>query len=724
MFRLFKYVKPYTGWILLAIVLLFAQANLNLMVPDYLSEIVDTGIQQGGIENAVPEAIRQSEMERLNIFTTPENQSLILGNYTLINNSSADYNKYLNDYPVLENESIYVLNDIKKVDLDVLNPIMAKPLLITYTIEKIMANSSQASEMGIDFGFNITALPPGTDLFVMLSHLPAEQLDQLKNEINQSFAALGDSMVIQAAIMKVSDEYQALGMNTDKIQTKYIIKIGLLMLLVTLGAAFCAISVSFIASRTAAGMAKDIRSDVFMKVESFSNTEFDKFSTSSLINRSTNDITQIQTVTMMVIRIAFYAPILGAGGVIRALNKSTTMWWIIGIAVLLLVIAIFIVFLVSLPRFKILQKLVDRVNLVARENLSGLMVVRAFNMQKFEETRFDKANKNLTKTTLFINRIMVIMMPFIMLVMNGLVIAIIWEGSHQVADSNMQIGDMMAFMQYAMQIVFSFLMMTMMLIVLPRASVSASRISEVLKTETVIKDLEYPQKFSESFNGSIEFNNVSFRYPGADDDVLHNINFTAYPGQTTAFIGATGAGKSTVVNLIPRFYDVSTGSILIDGKDIREVTQKDLRDKIGYVPQKSSLFSGTIKSNMLFADENADEETIQSAIEIAQATEFVASKEKGIDAEIAQGGTNVSGGQKQRLSIARALVKKPPIYILDDSVSALDFKTDAALRKALKKYTADSTLLMVTQRVSTIKNAEQIIVLDEGKIVGKGTHKD
>ncbi len=500
--------------------------------------------------------------------------------------------------------------------------------------------------------------------------------------------------------------------------------IGVLMLLVTLLSGTCTIIVGYLSARTAAGLARDLRRNVFQRVESFSATEFDKFSTASLITRSTNDITQIQMVVIMMMRMVFYAPIIGIGGVIRAIGKSANMWWIIALAVVVLLGLILTVFSIALPKFKIIQSLIDRLNLVTRENLSGMMVIRAFNMQGFEETRFDKANKDLTSNSLFINRVMVIMMPVMMLVMNGVTLLIIWVGAHQVAQSSMQVGDMMAFMQYAMQIVFAFLMLAMMFIILPRAAVSGDRIADVLETEPVIKDPQDPKQFSEPFKGTVEFRNVSFRYPGAEEDVLHNISFTAQPGQTTALIGTTGSGKSTIVSLIPRFYDVTEGAVIVDGTDIREVTQHELRDRIGYVPQKGTLFSGTIESNLLYGDENASDEELKIAADIAQATEFISTNPEGMQTEVAQGGMNVSGGQKQRLAIARALVKKAPIYIFDDSFSALDFKTDAALRKALKEHTGASTMMIVTQRIATIKNAEQIIVLDEGKIVGKGSHEE
>ena len=725
MIKLAKFTKPYLLMILLAILLLFAQANLDLALPDYLSRIVNTGIQQGGVENAAPEAIRQSEMNRVAIFISAEEKDSILADYTLVDKNSPDYDKYVTKYPILEKESIYVLNEIDQTELDRINPIIGKAFLTVSGIEQVLADPSKASQMGAAFGgMDLSKLPPGTDLFTILGQLPADKLSQITDAVNKRFEALGDKMIAQAAVSSVKAEYKALGMDTDKLQNDYIMNVGGWMILLTLLSVVCTIIVGYLAAQIAAGMARDIRREVFKKVESYSSTEFDKFSTASLITRTTNDVTQIQMVIFMMVRMVFYAPLLGIGGLIKVITKDSPLSWLIVVAVVTLIGLIMTVFSLSLPKFKIIQKLVDRINLVARENLSGMMVVRAFNMQGFEEERFDKANLNLTSVSLFINRVMVVMMPMMMLIMNGLSLAIVWYGAHQVAEANMQVGDMMAFLQYAMQIVMSFLMLSMMFIILPRASVSGDRIAEVLEIEPKIHDPKEPKKFPSPFKGTIEFRNVSFRYPGAEEDVLHDINFTAQPGQMTAFIGSTGSGKSTIINLIPRFYEVSNGAILVDGVDIREVTQHDLRDQIGYVPQKSALFSGTIESNLLYADKNASPEMLKSAIEISQAAEFVNSKPEGIAAEISQGGTNVSGGQKQRLSIARAMVKKPPIYILDDSFSALDFKTDAALRRALKAQAANSTLMVVTQRVSTVKNAEQIIVLEEGKIVGKGTHQE
>jgi ATP-binding cassette subfamily B protein len=725
MMKLLKYTKPY-GWMLFfSIALLFGQANLDLALPDYLSRIVNTGIQQGGVENAMPNAIRASEMDKVVIFLNAQDKEDILASYTLIDDSSSDYATYLETYPALANEPIYVLNDIEQSEIDRLNPAMAKALLTVSGIQKALEDPEAAAQMGGAFGgFDPSQLPPGMDLFTMLGKLPADKLAQITDSVDEKFSALGDAMIVQAGVAVVKTEYEALGMDTEAIQNSYILNVGAWMILLTLLSGVCTIIVGYLSAKIAAGMARDIRRDVFQTVESYSSTEFDKFSTASLITRTTNDVTQIQMVVMMMVRMMFYAPLMGIGGIIKVVTKDSPLSWIIGVAVLTLISLIVVIFSLSLPKFKLVQKLTDRINLVSRENLTGMMVIRAFTMENFEERRFDVANKDLTAVSLFINRVMVVMMPLMMLIMNVMLLSIIWFGAKEVADANMQVGDMMAFMQYSMQIVMSFLMLSMMFIIIPRASVSADRIYEVISTVPHIHDPKEPKKFPEQFRGSVEFRNVSFRYPGADTDALENISFTAKPGQTTAFIGSTGAGKSTIVNLIPRFYEVTGGSILVDGVDIREVTQHDLREKIGYVPQKSALFSGTIESNLLYADKNATSEMLQSAIEIAQAKEFVNEKPEGMQTEIAQGGGNVSGGQKQRLSIARAIVKKPPIYILDDSFSALDFKTDSALRRAFKEKAKDSTLLVVTQRVSTIKNAEQIIVLDEGQIVGKGTHNE
>ena len=685
MFKLAKYLKPFTALIIIAILLLFVQAMSDLSLPDYMSNIVNKGIQQGGILNAVPKAMRQSTMDKLTIFMSDNEKSEVLKSYTLIDKSNADYDKYIKDYPILATEPVYTLNDIDKTEVDIINPIIGKAFLAVSGIEKAKTEA--------------------------------------KNGIKEKFTALDENMITQAAVGPIKAEYTALGMNTYKIQSNYIINAGILMLLISLLSAVCTVAVGFLSARVAAGLSRNLRNDVFTKVESFSNTEFDKFSTASLITRTTNDITQIQMLIIIMIRMVIYAPIMGAGGVMKALSKSSSMSWIITLAVVVLLGLILTVFTVAMPKFKIIQKLIDRLNLVTRENLTGMMVIRAFNTQEFEEKRFDKANRDLTSTNLFVNRVMVFMMPAMMLIMNGVTLLIVWVGAHQIADSAMQVGDMMAFMQYAMQILFSFLMLSMMFIMIPRASVSAQRVAEVLDTKPTIVNPKEPKQF-DKVEGIIEFKNVTFRYPGAEGDALKDVSFKALPGQTTAFIGSTGSGKTTLVNLIPRFYDVTNGQVLIDGVDVKEVTQHDLREKIGYVPQKGSLFSGTVESNLKYADENATNADINKAAEIAQAMEFIGEKSEGFATEISQGGANISGGQKQRLSIARALVKKPQIYIFDDSFSALDFKTDAALRKALKAQTEASTVLIVAQRISTIMNAEQIIVLEDGEVVGIGTHKE
>lgn len=723
MIRLARYLKPFTLLIVLSVVLLFTQAMADLSLPDYLSRIVNNGIQQSGVENPVPQASRQSEMNKATLFMTDTDKTTVLGHYTLITKDSPDYDKYLQDYPVLATESVYVLNDLSSEDEGIIKPIISKALIAVSGIEQAIADPSKAAALG-QSGFDLSKLPKGIDVFALLSTLPAKTRATILDSMDKRFAAMGNSMIAQAAVGAVKTEYAALGMDTAAIQNNYIIHTGAVMLLISLLSGACTILVGFLSAKAAAGMARNLRRDVFTKVESFSNHEFDKFSVSSLITRSTNDVTQLQMLIVILIRMVIYAPILAVGGIIKAVSTDASMWWTIALAVIVLLSFIFAMFSVALPKFRIIQKLVDRLNLVTRENLSGMMVIRAFNTQKFEENRFDKANRDLTDTNLFVNRVLVLMLPFMMLIMNGVTLLIIWVGANQVAAAQMQIGDMIAFMQYAIQIVMAFLLLSFMFIILPRASVSADRIADVLDIEPAIQDPKDPKRFPTPFKGTVEFRNVAFRYPDAEEDVLHHINFTAEPGQTTAFIGSTGSGKSTLINLIPRFYDVTGGSILIDGIDIREITQHDLREEIGYIPQKGNLFSGTIETNLRYADDAATEEELLLATDIAQASDFIAEKPEKLGAPVSQGGTNVSGGQRQRLSIARALVKNPPIYIFDDSFSAVDFKTDVALRKALKDHAGSSTLLIVAQRISTIKNADQIIVLDEGRIVGQGTHDE
>ncbi|MFN2281771.1 MAG: ABC transporter ATP-binding protein [Anaerolineales bacterium] len=722
--RLLKYLKPYILLIVLSIGLLFIQANADLALPDYLSRIVNNGIQQNGVKDAVAVALRESTLDKLTLFMSSSDQDLVQESYTRIEQGSPQAAAELDQFPALANESIYKLNEIDKSQEEQLNSILGKAFVAYSGIQQIAENPDAAAQMGQTLGFDPSMLPAGMDIFQALQTMPPAIRVEMANRMEETFASLGDSMINQMAVGAVKDEYQALGMDIGAIQRNYILQTGGIMLLISLLGGACTIAVSYLASRTSAGAARDIRLAAFKKVEEFTSAEFDRFSTASLITRSTNDITQVQRVIFMFMRLVIYAPIIGIGGVIRAIDKSAGMWWLIAVAVAVLLSLIITVFLIAVPKFKLMQDLIDRLNLVTRENLAGMMVIRAFNKQEDESRRFDRANLDLTSTSLFVARVMVTMMPLMMVLMNGLSLAIIWVGSHQVAQSSIQVGDMMAFMQYAMQIVMAFLMMSMMFIFLPRAAVSGDRIADVLETEISIKDPESPQELAEPFKGEIGFEKVSFRYPDAEDDVLHDISFTAQPGKTTAFIGSTGCGKSTVINLIPRFYDVTGGRVLLDGIDIRDLKQSDLRDKIGFVPQKGTLFSGTIESNLLYADPDASPETVEDALDIAQASEFVFADEEGLASPISQGGTNVSGGQKQRLAIARALVKKPPIYIFDDSFSALDFKTDSTLRKQLKQRTGDSTVLIVTQRVATVKNADQIIVLDKGRVVGKGTHQE
>ena len=719
MTKLIKYLKPFVGLVVLAIVLLFVQAMADLSLPDYMSNIVNVGIQQGGIESAVPEAIRQDKMDKLLLFVEENKKDTVLNNYTLVTKSKSDYENYLEDYPILSEKPIYVLKEIDEGTFDQLNQIIGKALLTVSGIEKIKAEA----ENGV-IEFNGRKIPASMDLFSLMANLPNEQRLEIGRKISEKFTVLGEGMVVQGAASEIRKEYKALGMNMDKIQNRYILKTGGIMLLISLVSAISIVLVGYLASKTAAGLARNLRGDVFSKVEGFAKAELDKFSTASLITRTTNDITQIQMLTVIMIRMIFYAPIMGAGGVIKALGKSQSMSWIIAVAVMALLGLISIVFALAMPKFKAMQKLIDKINLVTREQLSGIMVIRAFNTQEFEENRFDKVNKKLTDTSLFINRVMVTMFPSMMLIMNGVTLLIVWVGAHQIANSSMQVGDMMAFMQYAIQILTAFLMMSFVFIMIPRASVAGRRVAEVLETDSVIVDPETPKTFDNSSNGYVEFKDVSFRYPGAEEDVLRNISFKAKAGQTTAIIGSTGSGKSTLINLIPRFYDVSNGGVVVDGIDVRDVSQHDLRDKIGYVPQKSSLFSGTIESNLKYAKQDASLGEVKKAAEIAQAMEFIEEKPEGIEADIAQGGNNVSGGQKQRLSIARAIMKKPDIYIFDDSFSALDFKTESALRRELSANTQSSIVFLVAQRIASIMNADQIIVLDEGRMVGIGTHQE
>lgn len=722
--KLGKYLKPFALVLVACVVLLFAQALCDLNLPNYMSDIVNVGIQQSGIDHASPEAISQNGLQLMTAFMTEEDQQSVKDHYTLVSTegSGEEYDNQVKEYPLLAQEDIYIRQTNDSEELDQLDDIFGKASWTMINTVKDMAaqtgdqeGESLSSDNMADI--DITTLYP---MIPTLQQIPSSVIDSARQEAEQ----MQQSMRDQTGAVFVKLFYQELGMDVGGIQMGYIFRTGLLMLLIALGGIAATILVTFFASRVSAGVAKSMRRDLFHKVESFSNSEFDQYSTASLITRTTNDITQIQMLLVIGIRILCYAPIIGIGGTVMALNKSSSMAWVIALACVLLIGVMLVLYKVAMPKFKSIQKLIDKLNLVSRENLNGLMVIRAFGTQEFEKKRFDTANQNLTKTNLFVNRSMALMMPVMMFIMNGLSLLIVWVGAQQISQSAMQVGDMMAFIQYAMQIIMAFLMISMMFIMIPRAAVSLNRVAEVLDTKPVIVDPEQPKDFDQNKRGVVEFKHVNFRYSGAEEDVLHDITFTAKPGQITAFIGSTGSGKSTLINLIPRFYDVTGGEILVNGVDVKDVPQKRLRDQIGYVPQKGVLLSGTIASNLRYGDEEASDEQIQKAAEVAQAMDFISQKEDGFQNEISEGGSNVSGGQKQRLSIARALVKNAPIYIFDDSFSALDFKTDAALRKALKEYTSDSTMLIVAQRVSTIMQADQIIVLDEGRIAGIGTHQE
>lgn len=725
MTKLARYLKPFALTVLLSFVLLFGQAMADLNLPNFMSEIVNVGIQQGGIQEAAPQAISAKGLTFMKNFMTAEQKADIDKNYTLVSASTAgaEHDNYVSQYPLLKTEDIYVRADVDSATADRLGKTFGETAWTFINTMKTLAKQSGQNPSASSAGSTDISQEDFAKLYAMqpmLQKLPASVFDQARSEALTN----PDSMLIQSGTAMTKSFYKELGMNIGKIQNNYILNKGMWMLLIAFAGGIAAVLVGFFSSRISAGVARNLRRDIFAKVESFSNREFDQYSTASLITRTTNDVTQVQLVLTMGVRMICYAPILGVGGIIMALSKSFSMGWVIALACVLLSGLILVVFTVAMPKFKIVQKLIDRLNLVARENLNGLMVIRAFGTQKFEEDRFDKSNQDLTSNTLFVSRVISFMMPTMMLIMNGVSLLIVWVGAHQIASSSMQVGDMIAFMQYAMQIIMSFLMISMMFIMIPRASVSAGRIAEVLATEPSIADPKRAEKFRADKTGYVEFKNVSFRYHGAEEDVLENISFTAKPGQTTAFIGSTGSGKSTLINLIPRFYDATEGEVVVNGQNVKDVSQEELRNQVGYVPQKGILLSGTIASNLRYGEKDATEEQIKTAAAVAQAMDFIQEKPEGFASEISQGGSNVSGGQKQRLSIARALVKKPAIYIFDDSFSALDFKTDAALRHALKEHTGSSTVLIVAQRVSTIMGAEQIIVLDEGKIVGTGTHEE
>ena len=712
--KLFKFLKPYAAAVAAIICILVVQAYCDLSLPTYTSDIVNVGIQQGGIDETVPDTISKKDLNHLLLLVPSDRQKIVKNAYT------ESVEKYDYNGTVMELKAS-VKEDKKKVDR--LSEILGKPMLMAAGFD---SGSDMTQKIEEQMRTQMSGIPnvDKMDIYDMLEFMGAEGRNALIGQMDQQMDSMQDSIIAQAAAGYIKDAYTHIGIDTDQIETTYILRTGAKMLALAFLGMAASILVGLLASRVGAGVGRRLRENVFRKVVGFSNAEFDKFSTASLITRSTNDIQQIQLLLVMILRMVLYAPIMAIGGIWKVFHTNVGMSWIIGLAVAVIIVIVGFLFLVVMPKFKLIQNQVDKLNLVSREILTGLSVIRAFGTQKYEEERFDDANKALTKTNLFVNRAMTFMMPLMMFVMNSIAVLIVWVGGHSINDGAMQVGDMMAFIQYTMQIIMAFLMICMISVMLPRAAVSAGRVDEVLTSETMIHDPKNPSHIPEEGKGKIVFDHVSFRYPGAEEDVLHDISFTAEPGKTTAFIGSTGCGKSTLVNLIPRFYDVTDGKITIDGKDIRNVSQHELREKLGYVPQKAVLFSGDIASNILYGNPEGSEAEMTEAATIAQATEFIEQKKKKYKSTISQGGSNVSGGQKQRLSIARAIAKHPDVYIFDDSFSALDYKTDATLRAKLKEKTSESTVMIVAQRISTILHADQIIVLDDGQIVGKGTHKE
>ena len=698
MIKMFHYMKERWHYIVMIILLLFVQAFCDLSLPDYTSKIVNVGIQQKGIEDGVPDTLRKESMEQISLFLEEEDSEKVKASYE-------------------EDGDIYRLKEITREEREELNQILGIP-------EMVVSGLWDDSSKEVAKIKEQLQVPEEAKLLEVFAQMPKEQLSAMKEGMTEKFEEMPESIVTQSAVLFVEEEYKAQGKDMDALQTQYILISGLKMLGLALLAMGAAIMVTFLSSQVAATLGKNLRNHVYRKVISFSGEELNHFSTASLITRSTNDVQQVQLLFTLLFRIVLYAPILGIGGVYKVFQTDASMTWILGLAVVVIMLFVALLFKIAMPKFTKLQYLIDELNLVSREILTGVPVIRAFSREKHEEERFEEANARLTKTNLFVNRCMTFMMPVMMLIMNGVTVLIVWNGSHAVNDGTMQVGNMMAFMQYAMQIIMAFLMITMMSIMIPRAKVAATRINEVLETQVSIHDPEHTEETKEELKGDVVFEHVGFAYPGADEESLTDIDFHAKKGETVAFIGSTGSGKSTLVNLIPRFFDVTSGRILVDGVDIRSLKLHDLRQKIGYVPQKGVLFSGTIDSNIRYGKPEVTQDEVKRAAQIAQAWDFIQEKEEGVNSAIAQGGSNVSGGQKQRLSIARAIAKEPEIYIFDDSFSALDYKTDVVLRRALKKETKDATTLIVAQRISTILHADKILVLDEGKVVGQGTHKE
>ena len=738
--NLFKYAASYWKAMIAILLILVLQAYCDLSLPAYTSDIVNVGIQQGGMEDEVPRQIATEEMEKLLLFVSEDDQQMVMDAYTEDNTSYKKEAYVLKDSVAEEGNTMENLKDILQIPMMMTSGIESGSDTTKQMEYKLKEQMSQGMAQSMPQGADQTmpeGMPQGESqaesqavslddmsMFDLLKMLPAEQRATMVEKIEEQMSEMPDTILDQAAVSFCRSAYKDLGMDMDQTQIHYLLKTGGQMAALALLGMAASIMVAFLASRVGASAGRDLRSGVFHKVVGFSNNEFNHFSTASLITRSTNDIQQIQMLIVMLLRMVLYAPILAIGGVLQVMKTNVSMSWIIGLAVIIIAFVVLLLFLVVMPKFKVLQNLVDKLNLVTREILTGLPVIRAFSTEKHEEERFDDANRTLTKTNLFVNRAMTFMMPVMMFVMNGVSVLIVWTGAHGISDGQMQVGDMMAFIQYTMQIIMGFLMLCMISIMLPRAAVAADRVEEVLKSETMIHDPKQEKHFPEDGKGVLTFEHVFFRYPGADEDVLEDITFTAKPGETTAIIGSTGSGKSTLVNLIPRFYDVTSGDITLDGVDIREVKQHELREQLGYVPQKGVLFSGDIASNIMFGNSHGSDDEMIEAADIAQATEFIDTKPEKYKSPISQGGSNVSGGQKQRLSIARAIAKHPQVFIFDDSFSALDYKTDVTLRRALAEKTSGSTVLIVAQRISTILHAEQIIVLDEGKVAGKGTHAE